>query len=30
MISFDLSNILILVATGIGLLWAVFNAYKLN
>ncbi|CAD8083617.1 unnamed protein product [Paramecium sonneborni] len=30
MISFELSNMLILISTGIGLLWAVYNAFKLN
>lgn len=30
MISFEISNIIILVSTGIGLLWAIFNAIKLN
>lgn len=30
MISYDLANILILVATGLGFLWAIFNAFKLS
>lgn len=30
MISYEVANILILCATGLGFLWAIFNAFKLS